>query len=289
MKTLIVGGNGQVGRELRKTAPSGVEVIALPHTELDIGDAESLQRVVPKIQPQVILNAAAYTAVDKAELAYDAAFASNAGGAGHLATMAKKSKARLVHISTDFVFDGRQSTPYRPDDPPNPLGVYGSSKREGERLVQQILGQEALIIRTAWVYSAFGNNFVKTMVRLMRERDSLGIVADQVGTPTWAKGLALAVWKSLELGINGIHHWTDAGVASWYDFAQAIHEEGLNCGLLQRSIDLHPITTAMYPTPALRPPFSVLDKTTTWRALDYTADHWRVALRNMLQEWVQNG
>ncbi|MEO5364170.1 MAG: dTDP-4-dehydrorhamnose reductase [Magnetococcus sp. DMHC-8] len=289
MKVLLLGADGQVGRELRDTAPASMAVTALGRTALDITDGIALRQVVQELQPQTIINAAAYTAVDKAEQEPDAAFAVNAKGPAHLAMLAHERHIRFVHISTDFVFDGRQSTPYRPDAPTNPLGVYGASKREGERRIREIMGEEALILRTAWVYSSFGNNFVKTMLRLMRERSSLGVVADQVGTPTWAKGLASAIWKMVELSLTGTHHWTDAGVASWYDFAQAIQEEGLTRGLLLHPIALQPITTAMYPTPAVRPAFSVLDKTATWQTLGYTAEHWRVALCNMLQRIGRHG
>ena len=284
MKVLIVGGHGQLGQALSRTVPPGVDAVVVSRARLDIADPMSLRETVMKIQPEAIVNAAAYTAVDKAEQARDEAFATNAQGAANLATLAEAIQAPLLHVSTDYVFDGRQGRPYLPGDAPNPLGVYGASKWEGERRILGILGSDALILRTSWVYSAYGNNFVKTMLRLMQTRDTLGIVADQIGTPTWAGGLALALWKALERRVTGLHHWTDAGVASWYDFALAIQEEGVARGLLARAIDLTPITTPQYPTPAPRPPFTVLDKTTTWQALGYTADHWRVALRAMLQD-----
>ena len=256
---------------------------------MDITNEAALQQAIAAIQPAAIINAAAYTAVDKAEQEHLAAFAVNAEGAANLARVARNNGVRMIHISTDFIFDGTQSTPYLPTDPANPLSVYAASKLAGEQQVQKILGEESLIFRTAWVYSAFGSNFVKTILRLAQERDSLNVVADQVSTPTWAKGLALALWKALELKLHGVYHWTDAGLASWYDFAHAIQEESLNLGILHQPISVQPITTAMYPLPALRPAFSVLDKTTTWQALGYCADHWRVALRNMLQEIKDHG
>ncbi len=289
MRVLLLGADGQVGRELRETAPVGMTLTAMGHEMLDITDDLALRQAMREVQPEAIINTAAYTAVDQAEQEPEAAFAINAIGPERLARIAQEQQIRLIHLSTDFVFDGRQSTPYRPDALPHPLGVYGASKREGERRVQEILGEEALIIRTAWVYSAFGQNFVKTMLRLMRERPSLEIVADQIGTPTWAKGLAAAIWTMLTLRLTGVHHWTDAGVASWYDFAQAIQEEGLIRGLLQHPVALHPIPTALYPTAAVRPAFSVLDKTETWQAMGHTADHWRVALCNMLQRIGKHG
>ncbi|MBF0183977.1 MAG: dTDP-4-dehydrorhamnose reductase [Magnetococcales bacterium] len=289
MKVLLLGAEGQVGRELRDTTPTGITVTAAGHNVLDITDLPALQQAITEIQPDIMINAAAYTAVDKAEDARATAFAINADGAANLAILAEEHNIHLIHISTDFVFDGRQGTPYRPDSPTHPLSVYGSSKREGERQIVEILGTKALIVRTSWVYSSYGNNFVKTMLRLMREKTTLNVVADQIGSPTWAKGFASALWKMVHLQLTGIHHWSDAGVASWYDFAQAIHEEGLNRGLLLRPVTINPIPTALYPTPASRPPYSVLDKTATWQALGYTANHWRISLSNMLQRIGKHG
>jgi dTDP-4-dehydrorhamnose reductase len=191
-------------------------------------------------------------------------------------------------VSTDFVFDGTQSHPYLPTDRTNPLGVYGASKLAGEQLALAAYPEGLAIVRTAWLYSAFGNNFVTTMLRLMGERERLGVVADQVGTPTWTCGLAGALWQMCRVQPKGIHHWTDAGVASWYDFAVAIQEEGLACGLLAREIPIQPINTVDYPTSARRPAYSVLDKTETWAALGMTPPHWRVALRRMLLEYKEN-
>lgn len=288
MNVLIVGGNGQVGRELQCTVPAGVDLTTLTRAELDITREPEVWQAVTQIQPDAIINVAAYTAVDKAEQEPHVAFSVNTDGVAHLARAARHCRAYMIHVSTDFVFDGQQGTPYLPTHPPNPMGIYGISKWEGERHVHEILGETALILRTAWVYSAFGNNFVKTMVRLMRERDALRVVADQVGTPTWAQGLARALWDALAHSLTGVHHWTDAGVASWYDFAQAIQEESVHLGILPHAITLEPITTAHYPTPAPRPPFSVLDKTTAWQRLDETPLHWRVALRTMLRAWCQS-
>jgi dTDP-4-dehydrorhamnose reductase len=265
-------------------APDGVEITARSRAELDISDAAAVSAVLGEIGPGTIINAAAYTAVDKAESEPDAAYAVNRDGAANLAKASRETGCRLVHLSTDFVFDGNRSSPYRPTDATNPLGVYGASKLAGEQAVLDILGDQALIVRTAWVYSGEGGNFVNTMLRLMGERESLRVVADQIGTPTWTRGLAEAIWRAAGLGLRGIHHWTDAGVASWYDFAVAIQEEALAVGLLERSIDIHPIRAVDYPTPAMRPPYSVLDKTETWKALGYEAEHWRVALRRMLGE-----
>lgn len=281
---LLVGAQGQLGWELQRTAPAGLTLHALDRAALDITDAAAVQACVEALRPGLIINAAAYTAVDRAEQEPALAYAVNRDGPAHLAAAAAACGARLVHVSTDFVFDGTLGRPYRPEDPVKPLGVYGASKAAGEAAVREALGGAALILRTAWVYSAHGANFVKTMLRLMRERERLGVVADQVGTPTWARDLARALWRAAELGLTGTHHWTDAGVASWYDFAVAIQEEALALGLLTRPIPIDPIATADYPTPARRPAYSVLDKTAFWTALGRPAGHWRVGLRGMLKE-----
>lgn len=283
---LVVGGNGQLGNELSKTVPETVQLSAFDEAGLDITDLSRVQEKISSIQPDWIINAAAYTAVDKAEEQADLAYRVNRDGAANLAIAAKQVSASLIHISTDFVFDGSKSSPYLIDDQPNPQCVYGASKQSGDEAVVNILPGKSLIIRTAWVYSSHGQNFVKTMLRLMSERDELGVVADQVGSPTWARGLAQIIWQAMEAGLTGIYHWTDAGIASWYDFAVAIYEEGRAIGLLSNSqvCRINPIRTEDYPTPATRPAYSVLDKTVTCNALNIEQDHWRVALRRMLQE-----
>ncbi|MEH6457620.1 MAG: dTDP-4-dehydrorhamnose reductase, partial [Cocleimonas sp.] len=271
-----------------RTVLNGYECIAADRKALDITDAYVVKEFVGEHQPDVIINAAAYTAVDKAEEETELAIAINTFGAANLANVARANKCKLVQISTDFVFDGKACSPYAVDAQTNPDGYYGKTKRDGDNKVLDILGDEALIIRTSWLYSAHGNNFVKTMLRFMTEREELGIISDQIGTPTWANSLANAVWQAIEFNTTGIHHWSDAGVASWYDFAYAIMEESLVLGLLEKPIKINAITTADYPTPANRPCYSVMDKTTTWKALDMQSDHWRVALRSMLLELKEN-
>lgn len=285
MNILLTGAGGQLGWELQRTKPPEMALTALSSADLDITDPKKIATALATHTPDVIINAAAYTAVDKAESDEERAFLVNGEGPGYLAQAAHDGGIRLIHISTDFIFDGQKSSPYLPNDPPNPLSVYGRSKLLGEERILAINGgQNTTIIRTAWVYSSHGHNFVKTMLRLLQERESLSIIADQIGTPTWAHDLALAVWSALTRGITGTHHWTDAGVASWYDFAVAIMEEALTVGLINTRPMIRPIATADYPLPAKRPPYSVLDKTSLSTAIDWQPSHWRVALRQMLSE-----
>ncbi|MBU2539066.1 MAG: dTDP-4-dehydrorhamnose reductase [Proteobacteria bacterium] len=288
MRVLLVGGSGQLGRELQHCKPADIELQALASSEVDLRESADVAAKVDAFRPQVVINAAAYTAVDRAESEQEVAFAVNGQGARNLAQAARTVGAYCLQVSTDFVFDGVQSYPYLVTDRTNPLGVYGASKLAGEQLALAAYPEGLAIVRTAWLYSAFGNNFVTTMLRLMAERETIGVVADQVGTPTWGRGLAEALWQMCRVQPKGIHHWTDAGVASWYDFAVAIQEEGLACGLLAREIPIRPITTVEYPTPAKRPPYSVLDKSATWTTLEMTSPHWRVALRRMLLEYKEN-
>lgn len=281
MKALIAGSSGQLGRALQATAPEGVEVIAPPEAEFNILDEALAADWLAKTGAKVLVNAAAYTAVDKAEGDLETAEAVNGTATGLLAKAARAAGARFVHVSTDFVFDGMSALPYSPDATPDPIGAYGATKLSGER---QAFAQhpDALIIRTAWVYAAQGNNFVKTMLRLMAERDEVRVVGDQIGTPTHAAGLARAIWALNAANASGIYHWTDAGVASWYDFAVAIQEEALEIGLLSRKVPVVPIRTSDYPTPAKRPHMSVLDKSSSW-AITGPAAHWRDELRLVLR------
>lgn len=285
MKVLIAGANGQLGRCMVRSAPPGAEIVAAGSAQLDIRDAAAVEAFVADARPDVIYNCAAYTAVDRAESEEDAALAVNANGVAHLADAARRHGARLVHVSTDFVFDGRSGVPYRPDAPTGPTGAYGRTKLAGELAA----GEDALIVRTAWVYGPTGHNFVRTMLRLMAERDAVRVVADQIGTPTYAPALAGALWALADRGARGIHHYTDSGVASWYDFAVAIQEEALALGLLDRIAPVIPIATREFPTPAVRPPYSVLDKGDTFALLGGPAPHWRVNLRRMMKDIETHG
>ena len=280
MRVLIAGSGGQLGRALQASAPEGVTVIAPPEADFDITDAETVARVVAEVRPDLVFNAAAYTAVDKAEADETLARLVNVNAVGLLAAAARNAGAKFAHVSTDFVFDGTAHSPYLPDATPNPLGAYGRTKADGEVAAREF-HPSPLIVRTAWVYAAQGNNFVRTMLRLMGERDELKVVADQLGSPTHVPTLARTLWALADHG--GTFHATDAGVASWYDFAVAIREEALAAGLPIRAERVLPIRTADYPTPAQRPSYGVLDKTATW-AITGLARHWREELRDCIKE-----
>jgi dTDP-4-dehydrorhamnose reductase len=283
MKVLVLGSGGQVGRAVQAAAASAHEVIAKTRADLDITNEAAVVACLAESRVDWVVNAAAYTAVDRAETEQAAAYASNDAAVGILARAAAGVGVRLLHLSTDFVFDGRANRAYLPGDAPNPLSVYGASKLAGE--VRALRESSAIVMRTAWVYDASGRNFVLTMLRLMRERPEVRVVCDQIGAPTWATGIARAIWGLIGVAApGGLYHWTDAGVASWYDFAVAIQEEALVRGLLTRAVPIVPIQTAEYPTAARRPAFSVLDAGATRAQLGVPAHHWRHHLRNMLDE-----
>ncbi len=288
MKCLIVGGQGQVGSAIQATAPSSVSLFAPTRGECDLTAADQVENWLVRVRPDILFNAAAYTAVDAAEGDPAAADRVNGEGPGVLAEAARRYGARLVHISTDFVFDGQASQPYSPAAQPNPLSVYGRTKLRGEVEAQRA-GRELLIVRTSWVYAERGKNFVHTMLKLMRERDEVRVVADQIGTPTYARNLGRALWGLCAANASGIYHFTDEGVASWYDFAMAIQEEALALGILRTAAKIIPIATNEYPTPAKRPGFSVLDKSKTRAAIGSSGQHWRAALRDMLGKVNSDG
>ena len=279
MKALITGAGGQVGRALVASAPPGWELVPLARPELNLTDPEAIRRAVTGHAPDLILNAAAYTAVDRAEQDEAAAFAINSDAVGMLAQAARDAGAHLVHISTDFVFDGQSSQPHRTSDPRHPLSAYGRSKVAGE----DAAGPDATVVRTSWVYASHGTNFVTTMLRLMRERDEVRVVSDQVGAPTWAAALAEVLWALGARRLAGTWHYSDGGRASWFDFAVTIQEEACIAGLLDRTVPVVPIATADYPTDARRPAFSLLDSRATHRVLGTTPTPWRMNLRSMLR------
>jgi dTDP-4-dehydrorhamnose reductase len=284
-RALITGGTGQLGRELAGKVPPGWCALALGSADLDVTQAGAVADVLVRVQPAVLINAAAYTAVDAAEAEPDRAHAVNAEGAANVAEACRRVGARMIQVSTDYVFDGAASRPYRPDDRPRPLGTYGKTKLAGEREVIRLLGDEAVILRTSWLYSRWGRNFVLTMLRLFEERDEVGVVQDQVGAPTWSRSLAEAIWAAASRPeVRGIHHWTDEGVTNWHDFAVAIQAEALELGLLRRRVAIRPLHADQYPTAAKRPPYSVLDATMTEAALRLPRRPWRVSLQHMLQD-----
>jgi dTDP-4-dehydrorhamnose reductase len=285
VKALVVGGGGQLGRKLVERCPPGVQVISLDRGQLDITDATRLSEAIAERSPDCLLNAAAYTAVDQAEREPERAYAVNSAAVASLAAACRQQNVRLVHLSTDFVFDGARSVPYRPSDVPNPLGVYSASKLAGERHVQAEPGLSWRIVRTAWVYASTGRNFMLTMLRLFADRPEVRVVADQIGTPTSAHSLADCVWRAAQDdGASAILHFTDAGVASWYDFAVAIYEEARALGIVRRNIEIVPIGTDQYPTAARRPAYSVLEKRDTVERLELRPVHWRERLRETLKE-----
>jgi len=283
MTVLVLGGGGQIARSVRAMAPVSGDVVLKTRAQLDIGDAAGVARLLKEVRPSWVINGAAYTSVDLAEDQPDRAIAANDTAVGILANATAQAGCRLLHLSTDFVFDGKSNRAYLPNDQNNPLSVYGVSKLGGERRVWQSAG--GIVLRTAWVYAAEGRNFVLTMLKLMREREEIRVVCDQIGAPTWASSAAAAIWGLIEANApGGIYHWTDLGAASWYDFAVAIQEEAQAKGLLNRSIPVVPIRSSEFPTRAQRPAFSLLDTGSTRAILKVPLHHWRHNLRSMLDE-----
>jgi len=296
MKVLLTGAAGQLGHALRQQLPEGVEPIATSRSggdglvALDLADAAACRAAVRSHRPDWVLNAGAYTAVDKAESEPELATAVNGGAPRAFAEALRElGQGRLLQVSTDFVFDGSQGHPYAPEQARRPLGVYGASKAAGEEAVEELLGAgRGVILRTSWVYGPVGHNFCRTMLRLHRERTQISVVADQVGCPTSTRGLAAACWRVLERAtaepeaLPQVLHWSDAGAASWYDFAMAIGELGVSTGLLERAAAVLPISTSNYPTPAQRPSYSLLDCTASREALGLAPRHWRQGLLEVL-------
>lgn len=285
MRVLITGANGQLGGALQRTAPAWADVNAIDVEDVDLTDSAMLTARLVVEAPDVIINAAAYTAVDRAESEEVLARAINSEAVATMVEAMAASGGRVVHVSTDYVFDGASAQPYVTLAERNPQSAYGRTKAEGE----DKLRAEDLLVRTAWVYEAGGANFVRTMIRLMNERDELGVVADQIGSPTWATGLARTIWALVEKGAAGTFHHSDDGAISWHGFAVAIAEEAHVRGLVKRIPVIKAITTADYPTPAKRPAYSLLDCSATRAYLGDQPVPWRTNLRLMLEEEAKLG
>ena len=285
---LLLGSKGQVGQEMENILAPHHKIIPLARPNIDLTQTDSLAQIIRDIQPQIIINAAAYTAVDKAETEPELATAINATAPEIIATESKKLGCFLIHLSTDYVFDGQQTRPYQENDLTNPVNIYGQTKLAGERAIQQTHPHH-IILRTAWVYGSFGkSNFVKTMLRLGKERPEIGVVTDQIGSPTWARDIAQAIAQIIPQctpEIAGTYHYTNSGVISWYDFAVAIFAEAQQLGFPLTPPKVIPITTAEYPTLARRPAYPVLACGKISEVLGTYPPHWRQRLRLMLTDW----
>ncbi|AFY58284.1 dTDP-4-dehydrorhamnose reductase [Rivularia sp. PCC 7116] len=286
---LLIGCNGQIGTQLQKTLQPYGNVIAVARREAELTQPQTFEKLIEQNQPQIIINAAAYTAVDKAESEPELANTINAIAPQLMAQQAQQSGALLIHLSTDYVFDGKNNCPYQEDDATNPLSIYGKTKLLAEQAIRSTCS-DYLILRTAWVYGCGGkSNFVKTMLRLGAQKSELKIVCDQIGSPTWAKDIAEAITALISKNQleNGIYHYTSSGVASWYDFAVAIFEEAKTLGFPLKVERVIPIATSEYPTPATRPNYSVLNCAKISALMESHPPHWRQSLRKMLQEFQQ--
>lgn len=290
MKVLLTGSSGQLGRSIQENKPLDVDLINVSRSDLDLANADSCREAVYYFRPDWVINAAAFTAVDQAESESELAYLINAVAPKVFATALEDIGSRLLQISTDFVFNGHQGFPYKVDQKVNPLSVYGSSKAAGEFAALKCPG--SYVLRTSWLYSPIRNNFLKTMLKLHQKKSELGdplnVVSDQVGCPTSAHTLALASWRIILLNRyfedHCIFHWTDAGVASWYDFAVAIGEIANEMGLLQKMAEVNPISTSEYPTPANRPSFSLLDCKSSVAILGLSQLHWKRSLSDVLNQ-----
>jgi dTDP-4-dehydrorhamnose reductase len=282
VRVLVSGGGGQLATALIATAAGDVEVRAPKRDQCDITDRESVERIFDSFGPDVVFNTAAYTAVDAAEDNRDLAFLVNAEGARNISLAARRSGARLIHISTDYVFDGRATIPYPPDAPANPINVYGDSKLKGELLVLES-APDATIVRAGWLYSKNGKNFLKSILGALESGRPLSVVVDQHGCPTSAHELAVALWLVARGRLTGIYHWANAGSASWYDFATEIARNARQIGLIKEETGIRRVTSNEYGSRAARPRYSVLDSTKLAGALGVAPLPWQEALQNEIR------
>jgi dTDP-4-dehydrorhamnose reductase len=284
MRAVITGGGGQLARELERSAPLNIEVHSLARATCDITKLSAIQRALDKLNPDVVINTAAFTAVDQAESERERAFAVNEGGARNVAEVCAAVGATVVQVSTNFVFDGTRSTPYPVDAAPSPINVYGASKLAGEEAVRAS-GASYVILRCGWLYSAMPGNFLTKMLGHMQSHRSLRVVDDQVGVPTTATEVAQAIWWCAGAPApvkNSLVHWASAGSASRYEFAVAIQELAVKAGMLDITDAIIPVKSSEYCLPARRPQYSVLDAGVTWKAMGCTPPHWRVPLANTI-------
>lgn len=283
VKVLIIGKHGQLARSLVDTAPDNITLLSLSRSDINLLDLSYVEKVVANFNPNIVVNASGYTDVEGAESDAVSAFSINETGIDNIAIVTSKANIRLIHISSDFVFDGTSKQPYAINDKPNPLSVYGASKLAGERVVTRLQPKNSSIIRTSWLYSPYGSNFVKTMLNLMTHKECLNVVSDQIGSPTYAKGLAHFMWKLVALDtLDPIYHWSDLGSISWYDFAIEIQRIGLHLGLLTREIPIVPISSSGYPSNVERPKYSELDTSASQSIL--AAKDWREELVECLKK-----
>jgi dTDP-4-dehydrorhamnose reductase len=273
-RALIFGASGQVGAALQETVPEAAAIVAHDSATTNICDRDAVARAIRDAQPDVVINCAAFTNVDDAETRTDDAFVANAVAPGIIAELATRAGARMIHLSTDYVFDGQAHAPYLPDAPVGPLNAYGATKLEGERRVLAA-APESVVVRTAWVHSGRGTNFIRTTVRLLTGGTPMRVVDDQIGTPTRAAHLAEALWRiAAQRDIRGVLHFTDAGVASWFDVAVVVHETLRSAGRLGAGAGVSAARSEDFPRPARRPQFSVLDKHASWARIGRIPPHW---------------
>lgn len=292
MKVLITGSQGQLGKELLKNIPNDIEVIPTNRENFNLSDLKNCREFIFDNKPDWIINAAAYTAVDLAEDEEEIAIRINSEAPTEIAKALKKTGGRLLHISSDFVFDGKSRSPYKVDDEPNPINVYGKSKLLGENGIKNILqdNNQYIILRTSWVMGSEGNNFAKTMLKLLKIKDKISVVYDQIGCMTSSKYLSIICWliiqKDITKNINNqkIFHWTEAGVSNWFDIANEIRELSFKLNLLKNPAKVIPISSDNFPTKAKRPNFSLLDSSTTKEVLNIENNNWRFSLLEILQE-----
>ena len=292
MKVLITGSQGQLGKELLKNIPNDIEVIPTDRETFNLLDLNNCREFIFNNKPDWIINAAAFTAVDLAEDEKEKAMLINSEAPTEIAKALKKTGGKLLHISTDFVFDGKSNIPYKVDVEPNPINIYGKSKLLGENGIKNVLqdNNQYIILRTSWVMGSEGNNFAKTMVKLLKIKDKISVVYDQIGCMTSSKYLSIICWLIIQKDITKniynqkIFHWTDAGVSSWFDIATAIGELSFNLNLLKKPAKVIPILSENFPTKAKRPNFSLLDCSATKDVLNIENNYWRFSLLEILQE-----